>query len=177
MKRLLAASAAAIFSAGAALADYTLFVVEDENRDVEVYAVASDDGDWAAIRMDGDEGELLEGEAARAAVGPRLNADDVMGRGDHHDGAHITIRDSGSHTHISIIDGDSTVFVDADDDDETSQVVITSDDGERVLVDSADGVSRVEISGADRDAARDFVDDLDDAPRRLRRAMIDALDL
>ncbi len=177
MKRLLVASAAAIFGAGAAFADYTLFIIDDENQDVDIYAVASDDGDWAAIRMDGDDGELLEGGAARAAVGARMVADEMLDGEHRHGHSHVSIGSSDSHSHVSIIDGDSAVFVQSDEEADTSQVVITSGDGEQVLVDSADGVSRVEISGADADSARDFIEDLDDAPRHLRRAMIEALDL
>ncbi len=177
MKRIiLAAAAAAAFTAGPALAqdrDFDLEIVASEQDGVLHYAHNNETDRSAAIWSDGedeDSARFMEGGEAEKAFEEALEAADIQPV----DPDNLRIKIFGL-----------SVYAEDDDDGDSARVEINAPGGDKTItVDARDegdgddeGVAHIVISGADEDGVRDFIDDIDDAPRSMKRDMEEALGL
>lgn len=174
MKRIALAAAIAGFAAAPALAqdrDFGLEIIATDKDGVLHYAHNQEDDRSAAIWTDGedpDSARFMEGREADAAYEEAI--------GD----AGITPVEDGD---LAIKIFGVSVYASEDGEADNARVVVNAPGGKQQVVVNAsdrhgeDGAAHIVIKGADEDGVRDFIDDIDEAPRSMKRDMEEALGL
>ncbi|MEO0420819.1 MAG: hypothetical protein AAF184_00675 [Pseudomonadota bacterium] len=191
------AIASAPISAGAGHARhgaYDVALYSDDDRDEQIVVIRLD-GD-AATGVEGTDADarLLRGRDAerasrrihRLAEDGDVNLVDVDSEGS--DNVTIVAEDGDGTAYISI--GEHGIEIHADGDDSEDSVHISFGNPSRNARNAEKGAVRIHargdddsdrsvvlLSNLDAEATRDFIDDLDDVPRALKREMLRELDL
>lgn len=174
MKRLFLVAIAAAFAAAPAIAadqPFDLEVIASDQNGVVHYVRNNEDGYSAAMWSDGedkDSARLTTGAEADETYRNALDAADIVDS----DPGELKMKLFG----ISI-------YADDEEGSESARVVVNAPGGGKsVVVDARDDgpggdTAHVVINGSDADGAEDFINDIDDAPRSLKREMKEAVGL
>lgn len=174
MKRFILAAIAAAFAASPAFAAERPFelevIVSGEDGAVH-YVRNTDEGLSAAMWTDGedkDSARLMTGGDADAAYRKALDTADIQGA----DLGDLKLKLFGVSIYASDEEGG-----------DAARVVVNAPGGDKsVVIDAQDNgptgdSAHIVITGADENGAEDFIDDIDDAPRSLKREMKEAVGL
>ncbi|MBA4801751.1 MAG: hypothetical protein H2040_07790 [Euryhalocaulis sp.] len=174
MKRFILAAIAAAFAAAPAIAadqPFDLEVIASDQNGVVHYVRNNEDGLSAAMWSDGE-----DKDSARLTTG--ADADETYRNA--LDAADIADSDPGE---LKMKLFGISIYADEEEGSGSARVVVNAPGGDRsVVVDARDDgpggdTAHVVINGSDADGAEDFIDDIDDAPRSLKREMKEAVGL
>jgi len=173
MKNLVLAALAAVFGASPAFAaegSYDLEVIASDEAGVLYYVRDTQDGRAAALWTDdenADSARLTEGAAADRAYRAAMASLGCDAR----EPEELRFRLFGI-----------SVYAEDEGGSDRARVVINRRGDKSVVVNAIDNgpggdSARVVIDGADADGARDFIDDIDSAPREMKAEMQAAIGL